>query len=128
MTRQPSPEQIRRRRERDRVNHARARARAAGRDPEEIPRTDPTLRRVVLPVSRAQQTGWQDGAACRTSPPQWFDAETDEDAAQALAVCAGCQVRRECYLAAAADRAQSGVWGGVDLSAADRAAGKAVAS
>ena len=28
----------------------------------------------------------------------------------------------------AADRAESGVWGGLDLSAADRAAGKAVAS
>jgi len=79
-------------------------------------------------MSRASQTGWQDRAACRTSPPVWFDAESDEDAARALAVCAGCEVRSECFLAAAADRAESGVWGGVDLSAADRAAGKAVAS
>ncbi len=128
MTRQPGPEQVRRRRERDRVNHARTRARAAGRDPEEIPGPEPALRRVVLPVSRAPRTGWQDRAACRTSPPGWFDAESDQDAARALAVCAGCAVRRECFLAAAADRAQSGVWGGVDLSAAGRAAGKAAAS
>ena len=128
MTRQPSPEQVRRRRERDRANHARARARAAGRDPAEIPSPEPVLRRVVLPVSRAPQTGWQSRAACRTSPPEWFDAESDEDAARALAVCVGCAVREECFLAAAADRAESGVWGGVDLSAANRAADKAVAS
>ena len=128
MTRQPSPEQVRRRRERDRANHARARARAAGRDPAEIPSPEPVLRRVVLPVSRAPQTGWQSRAACRTSPPEWFDAESDEDAARALAVCVGCEVREECFLAAAADRAESGVWGGMDLSAAGRAAGKAVAS
>ena len=128
MTRQPSPEQVRRRRERDRVNHARTRAQAAGRDPAEIPSPEPVLRRVMLPVSRAPQTGWQHRAACRTSPPVWFDAESDQDAARALAVCAGCEVRDECFLAAAADRAESGVWGGVDLSAADRAADKAVAS
>ena len=128
MTRQPSPEQVRRRRERDRANHARARARAAGRDPAEIPSPEPVLRRVVLPVSRAPQTGWQSRAACRTSPPEWFDAESDEDAARALAVCGRCEVRAECFLAAAADRAESGVWGGVDLSAANRAADKAVAS
>ena len=128
MTGQPRPEQVRRRRERDRVNRARARAQAAGRDPAEIPSPEPVLRRVLLPVSRAPQTGWQHRAAGRTSPPVWFDAESDEDAARALAVCAGCEVRGECFQAAAADRAQSGVWGGVDLSAADRAAGKAVAS
>jgi hypothetical protein len=128
VTRQPSPEQVRRRRERDRANHARARARAAGRDPAEIPSPEPVLRRMVLPVSRAPQTGWQSRAACRTSPPEWFDAESDEDAARALAVCVGCEVREECFLAAAADRAESGVWGGVDLSAANRAADKAVAS
>jgi Transcription factor WhiB len=50
------------------------------------------------------------------------------DAARALAVCAGCPVLRDCFLAAAADRAESGVWGGVNLSAADRTAGKAAAS
>jgi Transcription factor WhiB len=126
--RQPSPEQVRRRRERDRVNHARARARAAGRDPAEIPSPDPASRKVVLPVSRAPQTGWQHRAACRTSPPVWFDAESDEDAARALAVCEVCEVRGDCFLAAAADRAESGVWGGVDLSATARAAGEAVAS
>jgi len=128
MTRQPSPDQARRRRERDRVNQARCRARAAGRDPDEIQDLEPPLRRVVLPVSRAPQTGWQNRAACRTSPPEWFDGETDEGAVRALAVCAGCEVREECFLAAAADRADSGVWGGVDLSAAARASDKAVAS
>ena len=86
------------------------------------------MRRVVLPVSRAPRTGWQNRAACRTSPSEWFDAESDDDAARALAVCAGCEVRGDCFAAAAADRAECGVWGGVDLSAAARATGKAVAS
>ncbi len=121
MTGRPSAEQGERRRARDRVNKARARAAARGEDPGEIPDLIPALRRVVLPVSRAPQ-GWQDRAACRRSPPEWFDAETDADAARALGVCAGCPVRRECFAAAAADRAASGVWGGVDLSAPGRAA------
>jgi len=86
------------------------------------------LRRVVLPVSRAPRTGWQDRAAYRTCPPAWFDAETDQDAARALAVCAECLVRRDCFMAAATDRAQSGVWGGVDLSAVGRTAGTTAAS
>jgi WhiB family redox-sensing transcriptional regulator len=128
MTGQESAEQIRRRRERDRINHARARARDRGEDPGKIGGPEPAVRRVALPVSRAPQTGWQDRAACRTSPPQWFDAETDANAAKALRVCAGCPVRRDCFGAAAADRAESGVWGGVDLSAAARTAGKAAAS
>jgi hypothetical protein len=110
------------------VNRARARARAAGRDAAEIPSPEPTLRRVVLPVSRAPQTGWQNHAACRTSPPVWFDAESDEDAVRALGVCAGCEVRRDCFAAAMVDRAVAGVWGGIDLSAGARATGKAVAS
>jgi hypothetical protein len=116
-----TPEQIRRRQERDRVNHARARAAARGDEPGEIPGVLPALRRVVLPVSRAPQ-GWKHRAACRNEPPQWFDAETEQDAAKALAVCAGCPVRSECFLAAAIDHITSGVWGGVDLSAPQRRA------
>ena len=115
-----NPEQIRRRRERDRANKARARARAAGRDPGEITSKVPALRRVILPVSRAAQD-WQDRAACKASPPEWFDAETGENAARALEVCTRCLVRRECLAAAAADRVASGVWGGIDLSAPARA-------
>ena len=122
MTRQKTPEQAERRRARDRANKARARLRAKGLDPDQVPGPSPARRRVALPVSRAPGSGWQDRAACRSEPPEWFDAETDENAARALAVCAGCPVRRECFAAAAADRAASGVWGGVDLSAPGRAA------
>jgi hypothetical protein len=122
VTRRQTPEQAERRRARDRANKARARLRAKGLDPDEVPGPASAYRRVVLPVSRAPRSGWQDRAACRTSPPEWFDAETEENAARALAVCAGCPVRRECFAAAAADRAASGVWGGVDLSAPGRAA------
>ena len=77
---------------------------------------------MVLPGSRVPGSGWQDRAACRSEPPEWFDAETDQNAARALAVCAGCRVRRECFAAGAADRAASGVWGGVDMSAPHRQA------
>jgi hypothetical protein len=122
VTRRQTPEQAERRRARDRVNKARARLRAKGLDPDEVPGPSPAFRRVVLPVSRAPKSGWQDRAACRISPPEWFDAETEENAARALAVCAGCPVRRECFAAAAADHAAFGVWGGVDLSAPGRAA------
>ena len=122
MTARQSREQAERRRARDRANKARARLRAKGLDPNQVPGPSPARRRVVLPVSRAPGSGWQDRAACGDSPPEWFDAETDQNAARALAVCAGCPVRRECLAAAAADRAASGVWGGVDLSAPYRQA------
>ena len=122
MSRQQTPEQTERRRARDRANKARARLRAKGVDPADVLRPSPAYRRVILPVSRARRSDWQDRAACRSEPPEWFDAETDENAARALAVCAGCPVRRECFAAAAADRAASGVWGGVDLSAPERPA------
>jgi Transcription factor WhiB len=122
VTGQQTPEQAERRRARDRANKARARLRAKGLDPDQVPSPSPARRRVVLPVSRAAGSGWQDRAACKSEPPELFDAETDQDAARALAVCAGCPVRRECFAAAAADGAASGVWGGVDLSAPGRAA------
>jgi hypothetical protein len=121
VTRRETPEQLQRRQDRDRVSHARARARA-GRDPGQIPGPAPASRRVILPVSRTAQD-WKARAACQDQPPQWFDAQTGQDAARALAVCAGCPVRRECFLAAAADRVTSGVWGrAADLSAAQRPA------
>jgi len=100
-------EQAERRRARDRASKARARLRAKGLDPDDVPRPSPACRRVILPVSRAPGNGWQDRAACRSEPPEWFDAETDQNAARALAVCAGCPVRRECFAAAAADRSLS---------------------
>ena len=122
MTRRQTPAQAERRRARDRANKARARLRAKGLDPDQVPNPSPAYKRVVLPVSRAPGSGWQDRAACRSEPPEWFDAETEENAARALAVCAGCPVRRECFAAAAADRAAFGVWGGVNLSAPGRVA------
>ena len=121
MNRPETLEQAGRRRARDRANKARARQRAKGITPDPAAPGTPS-RRVFLPVSRAPKSDWQDQAACRGEPPQWFDAETGQDAARALAVCAGCPVRRECFLAAAADRAESGVWGGIDLSAPHRQA------
>ena len=122
MSRRETPQQTERRRARDRVNKARARLRAKGLDPGEVPSPSSVFRRVVLPVSRASGSGWQDRAACKSEPPEWFDAETDQNATRALTVCAGCPVRRDCFAAAAANRERYGVWGGVDLSAPQRAA------
>jgi len=62
-------------------DQARARARAAGATGRD-PGLEPPLRRVILPVSRAPRTGWQNRAACRTSPPEWFDAGSDADASR----------------------------------------------
>src|SRR5262245_24863923 len=104
MTGQGSAEQIRRRRERDRINHARARARDRGEDPGKIGGPEPAVRRVALPVSRAPQTGWQDRAACRTSPPQWVDAETDANAAKAC----GCARAARCAATASGRRPPTG--------------------
>ena len=96
VSRQETPAQVERRRARDRVNKALARARAKGLEiPADVPRGTPA-RRVFLPVSRAPKSDWQDQAACKSEPPEWFDADTDEDAARALRVCARCPVRRDC--------------------------------
>jgi Transcription factor WhiB len=121
VTRQETPAQVERRRERDRANKALARARAKGLEIPGTPRGTPP-RRVFLPVSRAPKSDWQDRAACKGEPPEWFDAETADDAARALAVCARCPVRRECLTAAAANNERYGVWGGIDLSAPERPA------
>ena len=127
MSRQETPEQVERRRARDRVNKALARARAKGLEIPDVPRGTPA-RRVFLPVSRAPKSDWQDQAACKSEPPEWFDADTDEDAARALHVCARCPVTADCLTAAAANGTRYGVWGGVDLSAADRSPAREKAS
>ena len=121
MSRRETPEQATRRRERDRANKALARARAKGLEAPDTSRGTPP-RRVFLPVSRAPKSDWQDRAACRSEPPEWFDAETGQDAARALAVCARCPVRLDCLTAAVANRERYGVWGGIDLSAPERPA------
>ena len=100
-----APAEIRRRRERDRVSQRARRARAR----------PPAVMAALAPPDLR-------GAACRDADPGLFFPAEDETAtaryrrkAQAVAVCAGCPVRAECYAAAIANHEPWGIWGGVDL-------------
>jgi WhiB family redox-sensing transcriptional regulator len=60
---------------------------------------------------------WWRLAACREADPELFFPVTaqgpaQDEIAQAKALCAGCQVRRECLQFALATSQRHGVWGG----------------
>jgi DNA-binding transcriptional ArsR family regulator len=57
------------------------------------------------------------GAACRTADPALFFPEPGDTGAeaQALAVCAGCPVRAQCYARAVQNGERWGIWGGVNF-------------
>jgi hypothetical protein len=56
-------------------------------------------------------------AACRTADPALFFPEPGDTGAeaQALAVCAGCPVRAQCYARAVQNGERWGIWGGVNF-------------
>ena len=75
---------------------------------------------------RAQVTSYARCADSGLDPDQWFPVSVDpasarQEAALAIAVCAGCLVRSECLVLSLRhwDLGRHGVWGG--LVAADRA-------
>jgi WhiB family transcriptional regulator, redox-sensing transcriptional regulator len=53
-------------------------------------------------------------AACRQHPPQLFDAETDEDAFAASAICAACPAKLPCgrFAGSLKPTQRHGVWAG----------------
>lgn len=57
---------------------------------------------------------WKPMAYCRNIDPDLFfpDQSSTKDAANAVAVCAGCIVREECLEYAILTRERFGVWGG----------------
>ena len=57
-------------------------------------------------------TTWRSKAACNGLDPQIFYPETDEEAAIAKTVCAGCPVQGACLEYALGRREKEGVWGG----------------
>jgi WhiB family redox-sensing transcriptional regulator len=60
-----------------------------------------------------QRPAWQRKAACAGLGVERFFPEVDDDPEPALAVCAGCRVKRECLNYAVHEpRAPVGVWGG----------------
>jgi WhiB family redox-sensing transcriptional regulator len=61
---------------------------------------------------------WMSSAACHSADPELFFPVSDfgrsqDQVAQAKAVCAGCQVRRECLSFALRTRQAHGIWGGM---------------
>jgi len=101
-----APEIVARRRARDRRATAarRARMRAPVRQPVAI----------ALP-----------GAACRTADPGLFFPEPGDTGAeaQALAVCAVCPVRAQCYARAVENGERWGIWGGVNFGLTEASRG-----
>ena len=55
---------------------------------------------------------WRQRGACRGLDPEIFYPETDDEAAEAQAVCAGCAVREACLQFALDTREAEGIWGG----------------
>jgi len=54
---------------------------------------------------------WQQHAACRGKPIEWFFPEVGGSTEQAKAVCAGCSVAAECH-AQAVEGSELGIWAG----------------
>lgn len=61
---------------------------------------------------------WTESAVCATADPDAFFPEKGGSVREAKAVCAGCDVRRQCLTFALDHGERFGVWGG--LSERDR--------
>lgn len=57
---------------------------------------------------------WRLNASCRDLDTAIFFPESEESAATAKAICAGCAVREACLEFALITRQDDGVWGGLD--------------
>lgn len=67
-----------------------------------------------------RQRSWEASAACApenrteaTADLDWFSKDTSEKY-ECRAICAGCDVRRECLQFALGNKMVHGIWGGVD--------------
>jgi WhiB family transcriptional regulator, redox-sensing transcriptional regulator len=63
-------------------------------------------------LSPTKNLTWRQRAACVGVEPEIFYPVSEEDAEQAKAVCAECEVRQSCLEFALANRERDGVWGG----------------
>lgn len=59
------------------------------------------------------ETGWQQRAACRGGRVELFFPPVEQEADEAKAVCARCEVREPCLEAALVAGETFGVWGGL---------------
>ncbi len=64
-------------------------------------------------INPRTDVAWRDEAACRGLDTDTFFPVTDEEAAEAKAVCAVCPVRELCLEYALVTRQDDGVWGGL---------------
>ena len=55
---------------------------------------------------------WRQRGACRGLDPDVFYPPSDEEAAEAKAICATCTVREPCLEFALTTREAEGIWGG----------------
>lgn len=57
---------------------------------------------------------WQQHAACKGHPPEWWHPEANDDAARdrAKQICYRCAVRSEC-LNHSMENPEAGIWGGL---------------
>jgi WhiB family redox-sensing transcriptional regulator len=55
---------------------------------------------------------WRQKGACRGLDPAIFYPTSEEEAAEAKAICATCAVRETCLEFALGNREHDGVWGG----------------
>ena len=56
---------------------------------------------------------WQDLGACRTLPVEIFFPPAEQEADDAKAICALCEVRQRCLEFAIAAGERFGIWGGL---------------
>lgn len=63
-------------------------------------------------MSPVKNLSWRQRAACRGVEPEIFYPVSEEDADEAKAVCAQCEVRLACLEFALVNRERDGVWGG----------------
>ena len=62
--------------------------------------------------SNVSESRWQDRANCRGMSPTFFFIARGESTANAKAVCAGCEVRVDCFEAGLHEK--FGIWGGAE--------------
>jgi WhiB family redox-sensing transcriptional regulator len=65
-----------------------------------------------MDVNSTKSLAWRQRAACRGVDPDIFYPVSDEDAADAKAICAQCPVQGACLEWALTRREHDGVWGG----------------
>ena len=79
------------------------------------------IQALTAPDPRPQGSGrpltnssWRDQAECRGIDPEIFYPLTDDDEAEAKAICSVCAVRQACLEHALASREKEGIWGGAN--------------